>query len=185
MKQEFTPDKWTKKLIDLLLDIAKIAQKENKKYYIGGGFSIYLTLGKILRNHEDIDFYPDKKDKQWWKNWFIKKGYKIIRGEWMNNYPDAYYLTNDKGEYFADVYPIKIFDNGSIGMLNKNGKYGVWEGKSWIEVKKVAFQKTSVFVENPKSVIEQKLEWSQRNKKPLSQKHEEDIEIYNKYVNTT
>lgn len=105
-------DKWTLTLEGLLLDIAKTAQETNKKYYIGGGFAIDLTVGKLTRSHEDIDFHPEEKDTNFWKDWFKGRGYIISRDPDMEDYPNAFLPTNENKDYFGDVYPARFEEDG-------------------------------------------------------------------------
>lgn len=175
-------DPWTLKLEALLVDIATAARENNKRYYFGGGFAIDLNLGKLTRAHEDLDFYPEEKDTEWWKEWFKSKGFIISKDSDMANYPNAFLLTNENNDYFADVYPVRIEKSGEISMLRKDSTHGTWEGKSFKEVRHVDYKNTSVYVENPATVIKQKLKHASEHQAPLSEKHKLDIENYEKYL---
>jgi hypothetical protein len=171
-------DPWTLQLEKLLLQIAQTAKEQNKKYYFGGGFAIDLSFGEITRKHEDLDFYPMEEDINWWKVWFQKNGFLISRDPDMRDFPHAFLPTNKNNDYFADVYPIKIGEQGEIMMLWKDGHYGIWKGKSYFDNKKVVYKDVSVYIENPSQVIQQKLDYAQEHAIELSEKHQHDITLY-------
>lgn len=174
-------DPWTLKLEGLLLEIAREAQREHKKYYVGGGFAIDLSIGKITRPHEDLDFYPMESDTDFWKNWFKKKGFIISKDPDMLDYPKSFLPTNEQKDYFSDVYPVTIGENGEISMLYKDGSQKVWEGKSWNEVQLVKYKGAPVFIENPETVLSQKLEYIKEHGGELSDKHKHDFKILGRY----
>jgi hypothetical protein len=123
-QQEQEIDHWTQQLEALLLKIAHVAQEAGKRYYIGGGFAVDLTFGGLSRPHEDIDFHPMEEDTQWWKDWFTSQGYLISKDPDMNDYPYAFLPTNEKHDYFADVYPVKVgffrrLADAACGILKK------------------------------------------------------------------
>lgn len=159
-EQEQETDQWTQKLEALLLKIAHTAQEAEKRYYIGGGFAVDLTFGGISRPHEDIDFHPMEEDTQWWKDWFTSQGYIISEDPDMKDYPYAFLPTNEKHEYFADVYPVKVDKNGTISITHTPAYQGRpwWRGKSWKEVKQITYKGQKIKVENYKSVLQQKVE---------------------------
>ncbi len=151
-------DQWTYQLEALLLLIAATAQENNKRYYIGGGFAVDLTFGGLSRSHQDIDFHPMEDDTQWWKDWFASQGYIISKEPDMEDYPYAFLPTNEKHDYFADVYPLKVDQDGIISVTVTDRYTGRpwWEDKSWNEVKHINYKGQDVIVENYKSVLKQK-----------------------------
>jgi len=159
-QQKQVRDQWTQQLEALLLDIASTAQKAGKRYYIGGGFAVDLAFGGISCPHEDIDFAPMEEDAEWWKDWFRSKGYRISKDPDMNDYPYAFLVTNEKLEYFADVYPVRVEKDGTISVTHTPGYQGRpwWKGKSWNNVKQVGYKGQTIVVENYPSVLQQKVE---------------------------
>ncbi|HEV2662406.1 MAG TPA: hypothetical protein VGU68_17505, partial [Ktedonobacteraceae bacterium] len=153
-------DHWTYQLEALLLQIAATAQENNIHYYIGGGLAIDLTFGGLSRTHEDIDFHPLEEDTQWWKDWFVSQGDIVSKDPDMQDYPYAFLLMNERHDYFADVYPVKINLNGTITVTVANGFGGRpwWKGKSWNEVIAVNYKGQKIIVESYKSVLKQKEE---------------------------
>lgn len=188
--REYEIDQWTFQLEALLLQIAGAAQKHNKRYYIGGGFAIDLTFGGLSRPHGDLDFYPMEEDTQWWKDWFRSLGYIISKDTDMEDLPNAFSLLNERNDYFADVYPIAMGSSGEISMVVKEGTHevwdgmltikgtrGVWQGKSWNEVRNVNYKGQSIVVENYKTVLMQKEEYIKLHPgEVLSEKHLHDFE---------
>ena len=183
-------DQWTLQLESLLLRISEAAQKHDKQYYFGGGFAIDLTFGGLSRPHDDLDFYPMEEDTQWWRDWFRSRGYILAKDTDMEDLPNAFLLINENNEYFADVYPIAIGGKGEIsmavkegthaiwdGMLTIKGTRGIWQGKSWDEVRKVNYKGQSIAVENYKTVLTQKEEYIKIHPgEALSEKHLHDFE---------
>ena len=142
------------------MQIAATAQENSKQYYIGGGLAIDLTFGGFSRSHEDIDFHPLEEDTQWWKDWFIFQGYIVSKDPDMQDYPHAFLVTNERHDYFADVYPVNIDRDGIISVTVANAYVGRpwWKGKSWNEVTAVKYKGQVIIVENYKSVLKQKEE---------------------------
>jgi hypothetical protein len=159
-QQEQEIDEWTQKLEALLLKIALTAEKAGKSYYIGGGFAVDLIFGAISRPHEDIDFHPVEEDTQWWKDWFTSQGYSISKDPDMKDYPYAFLLTNEKHEYLADVYPVKIDKDGTISVTHTTAYQGRpwWKGKSWQDVQQIIYKGQKVKLEKHISVLQQKVE---------------------------
>ncbi|SRR5258708_2943820 len=178
-------DKKTLQLETLLLQISQIAQKNNKKYYFGGGFAIDLTFGGLSRSHEDLDFYPMAEDTNWWKDWFHSQGYIVSKDTDMENLVNAFSVLGNNNNYFADVYPVSVDNKGEISMLVKErtqevwdgmltiyGTRGLWEGKSWNEVKNVNYKGQTITVENYKTILLQKENYIKLHPgETLSKKH--------------
>jgi hypothetical protein len=173
-------DEWTLQLEKLLLEIATTASTENKQYYFGGGFSVDLSLGKLTRPHEDIDFHPLEKDTEYWKQWFLQRGFLLGQDPDMEKYPNAFLPTNERQDYFADVYPVTIGPNQEVTMVNQDGKIEVWPGKSYGNVQRVIYKGVPVFIESPESVLAQKAQYIKDNGGTLSDKHTHDFEILGK-----
>jgi hypothetical protein len=94
------------------------------------------------------------------KDWFRSQGYRISKDPDMNDFPSAFLLTNEKQEYFADVYPVRVEKDGTISVTHTSGYQGRpwWKGKSWNEVKQISYKGQAVVVENYPSVLQQKAE---------------------------
>jgi hypothetical protein len=176
-QQEQEIDHWTQQLEALLLKIAHVAQEAGKRYYIGGGFAVDLTFGGLSRPHEDIDFHPMEEDTQWWKDWFTSQGYLISKDPDMNDYPYAFLPTNEKHDYFADVYPVKVDENGTISVTHTPEYQGRpwWKGKSWKEVQLITYKGQRIAVEHVRTVLQQKKEHSQWHGGTPTGKHLHDF----------
>jgi len=70
-------DSKTKRLFELFLEISEIANKEKKLLLAQAGFAVGLAVGKVTRNHRDIDMLTFKKDIGWFKEYFASSGCKI------------------------------------------------------------------------------------------------------------
>lgn len=173
-------DDHTLELEQLLLEIATSASLHRKRYFIGGGFAIDLNFGKLTRGHDDIDFHPVEEDIDWWQRWFQNKRYIISKDPDMRDFPYAFLLKNEKNEYIADVYPVKIGIHGEIYMYESDDTYHVWDGKSWKKVNEVIYKGVSIYVEDAESVLNQKIEHSHKHNLPLEEKHKHDLRLYGK-----
>ncbi len=177
---KFEPNDYTKELEALLLDIAKTAAAEGKRYYLGGGFGIDIQYGQLTRDHEDLDFHPDEKDTQFWKNWFKDKGFIISKDPDMEDYPNSFLPTNDNKDYIADVYPVTFESDGRISMLYIDGSQGVWDGKDWRTNKEISYKGVPIWVEDYKNILEQK-----RHGGPMTEKHLHDFKLFNEDPETS
>lgn len=146
-------DKLTSKLVHLLLVIAKAGNENNKEYFIGGGFAIDLTVGKITRKHHDIDFHPMLEDFPWWRDWFLNQGLDVKKKP-ESDFPDVYHVFDKKGIFMVDMWPFRLVSDQL--MINKEG-VEVDANRHWSETRIVNFQNTKVRIENPKRVLEQKM----------------------------
>ena len=103
----------------------------------------------------------------------------------MKDFPNAFLVTDKKGYYVADVYPIKIGNKGEITMLWKDGSHGVWKGKSWYEVRIVKYKGQDVIVENYKTVLTQKRNHMKEHKGEKMRKRDfHDFSLFNKKSET-
>lgn len=190
MSQQFADyppvtDEWTLRLEKLLLEIAGNADKAGKRYFLGCGFGLDVLLGRLTRSHEDLDIFPLEEDVGWWQAWFKSKGFIIDKDPDMVPYPFAFWPTNEQHEYFADVYPVKIAEDGEVSVtctqLDKVRPW--WETKNWNEVQPVIYKGVQIHVENPRSIIFQKLGHTTFHKEELAGKHLHDVELYNRFFN--
>lgn len=164
MKNNLSPakkiDVYTHSLFDLVLQIAQTAQKYDKQYFIGGGVAIDLSLGKITRNHHDIDFHPLLEDFDWWKRWFKKQGYTTEEPA-DEDFEETCHVLNLNGDNVVDLWPMKLI-NGKAFCKYK-GKY-TNTSRYWHETRLVVFENTKINVENPKRILEQKIRQAKKGK---------------------
>lgn len=146
-------DDYTKDLFEILKEIAKTAEINSKKYFIGGGIAIEVFKGKIARNHHDIDFHPLLKDYTWWKDWFVKKGYTIEEPA-SDDFEETCHVKDINDEDIIDMWPFKV--ENDICLIKHNGKY-TNGNRHWNEIQTVAFDSVNITIENPQRVLEQKL----------------------------
>jgi len=76
-KINFVKDQKTKRQLAMIKKIFQVAQNQDKFIFIKGGWNIDLSFGRPTRHHKDIDFHFNKKDKNFWKKWFKKRGFMI------------------------------------------------------------------------------------------------------------
>lgn len=165
-------DDETLSLMDLAGEIAKIATKEDKKYFIGGGLAIDLSLGKISRNHHDIDFHPLLADLSWWIEWFKNYGLVVKKIE-GSEFPETFNIFDQKGEMVVDLWPMDL--KKGVLFINQGGKY-VDAGRHWEETRVCNFNGVAFRIENPQRVLEQKLRHEKQGQ-PLRDQDRHDLEL--------
>lgn len=144
---------YTNKLIDLAVKMAKVAAENDKQYFIGGGLAIDLSIGRITRDHHDIDFHPMLVDGLWWKEWFEGQGY-VVKDQVDLNFTEVFKVKDKDDNSIVDMWPFKL-DKGTL-LIKYKGKY-VDAGRHWEEIRMVVFRGTRIYIENPERVLEQKI----------------------------
>jgi len=145
-------NEYTRQLEGLVMKIARAAKENKKEYLIGGGLAIDLSLGKISRNHHDIDFHPMLDDYSWWIKWFKDRGYKV-RNRRDHKFPETWWVYNSNEEAIVDMWPFQL-KNGIL-LINQEGKY-LDAGRHWEETKLINYKNIDIRIENPLRVLEQK-----------------------------
>lgn len=145
-------DQYTRHLEILLMKIAQSAKENGKDYFIGGGLAIDLSLGKMSRNHHDIDFHPMLEDASWWIKWFKDKGYEV-KNRQDPEFPETWNVFNSNNEAIIDMWPLRLESETSL--INHNGEY-TDSGRHWEETKLVKYKDVDIKIENPERVLEQK-----------------------------
>jgi len=164
----------TQKLLDLLLKIASTAKDNNKDYFIGGGFAIDLSVGKITRNHHDIDFHPMLKDYSWWQTWFKDQNYQVDDHA-NENFTEISKIIDEKGKEIVDMWPFKLVKDKLL--IKYQGIY-IDSERCWSETRTVVFQGVEVVIENPLRVLHQKLRHAKKGQK-LRPQDIHDIKLLN------
>jgi|GEM_PF-2014490 len=140
-------DSFTLQLENLALNIARHAHKHNRKYVIGSGLAIDFYLGRISRNHYDIDFHPLFNDVGWWLEWFRSQGYTVIERE-EKKVGLVYEIKSVNNELLVDFWPI--------------AKDVVWKDEN---VKTVIYKNTPLIIEDPNTVLASKIKYANEHYK--------------------
>jgi len=152
---------YTKRLFRLAIDIAKAAKENRKEYFIGGGLAIDFSIGRITRNHHDIDFHSMLIDAMWWKKWFEDNGYKV-KGGVNPKFTEIFGIENNDGETIVDMWPFKL--EGEKLMIRHQGKY-IDSERHWEETRGVNYEGVNIRIENPDRVLDQKLRHIKKGEK--------------------
>lgn len=177
----FTPNARTRLLLDLAIRIAEAADEHQKRYYVGSGFAIDLSLGRLSRDHDDIDLVVDVIDAEWWRSLFASWGFDIGRDTYMAYFPDAFSVAQnpkDEDDYLIEVWPMEYRRDGSLyppHMADHPGREW-WAEKRWADVRRGAFSGGVILVEDPHTAIDQKLEHVRHHREALAPKHVHDLE---------
>ena len=114
-------DEFTLSLESLALKIAKAAKENSKKYVFSGGMAIEFYVGRITRNHHDVDFHPLRKDVAWWKEWFENSGYTVNKKH-DKEAGEVFEVKGIKGELVVDMWPTPLGeDRGEVKIVNYKG----------------------------------------------------------------
>lgn len=154
-------NKYTIDLVDLVVKIARTAAENQKEYFIGGGFAIDLSLGRITRDHHDIDFHPMLEDSIWWSEWFEDQGYEVIEKA-DPKFTEVFKVKDQSGKAVVDMWPFKL-DKGRL-LIKHEDEYADSK-RHWKETRTVFYKSTPFKIENPERVLEQKLRHAKRGQK--------------------
>ncbi|MBU0569240.1 class I tRNA ligase family protein, partial [Patescibacteria group bacterium] len=92
---------------ELLLTLAKEANKAEKKLIIQGGWAVYLQVGEEFRDFEDLDLIVMEDELDWWKRSLASRGLKI-----SNMFPEGkskdFYFQATKKDVHVDVSVIRL-----------------------------------------------------------------------------
>lgn len=77
--------------LKIIKEIINNAEIENKSIFVKGGWNIDLSYGKQTREHGDIDFHYDLRDKKYWRKFFEARGYST------NKQDDWYTIFKNNG----------------------------------------------------------------------------------------
>ena len=152
-KSDASFDQLTNNIVLLAKKIAIVADKNNKKYFFGEGLAIDFSVGKITRNHHDIDFHPTLKDYDWWKEWFKSQGYSIEEPA-NEDFPETCHVVDNNSENIVDLWPF-VFEK-NMCVINYKGKY-VNANRYPSENIKITYEGMNIEIENPQRVLDQKL----------------------------
>lgn len=172
-------DAWTLRLEELLLEMAQHANAHRRQYFVGGGFAIDLSFGRLTRRHADIDFHPMEQDIDWWQIWFVNQGFRMGKDPDKRDFPHAFLVIDDEGRTLVDVHPVKIERGGEIFQYEMYGGHAKWEGKHWNNIEIVNYKGVDVHLERAESVLHQRVTHSQKYNKPLSAQHKHDQKLMN------
>ncbi len=165
-------DEETLGIFSLAKEIAIAAKESGKRYHMGGGIAIDLSVGNITRNHHDIDFHPELADLDWWLAWLKKHDLNPIRIE-DSPFPETFKVRNKSGSAVVDLWPFRLTDG--VLVFNQNGEY-VDTGKKWDETRTVEFQGVEFRIENPLRVLDQKT-YDFRHGKPMREQDIHDFKL--------
>lgn len=99
-----------------LLLVSEFADKHNKTLLCQAGFAVDLAVGKLTRNHEDLDLITLEEEIEDFRNYFKNQGFKI--GCLKSNDPGLTF-TFEKNLVHGDMDTIRI-DGEEIS--DKGGK---------------------------------------------------------------
>ena len=103
--ETFKPNETTKKQLELIKLVFLTADEHNKFIFLKGGWNIDLSYGKITREHEDVDFHYNVRDKIFWQEWYSNKGFT------KNPQTNFYTIYNSPDDYHVDMGGLELDKN--------------------------------------------------------------------------
>lgn len=127
----------------ILLELANIANKNNKKLFIQGGWAVAIQVGKGFRENEDLDILILDRDLEWWKKELQTLGLKLstMFSEGKN---ETYYFQAIKQDTHIDIGVIKVENDKVISLAEKTPKEYNFSFKDLFEKK--TFENTPIWV---------------------------------------
>lgn len=125
----------------LLTIIERIAEEsKNKKYIVGGGISLAISFGKLIRCHKDLDLYILKEDLNFWKDFFQKFNLTTKNNSWNDNY---YVFDKNNYKLIDLMFKIPNFEGKVLDDVPTLNKYNVMV----LDPEIVKIQKLDIFPE--------------------------------------
>ena len=97
-------------------EIIKIAEDNNLKLYIDGGWGVDALLGEVTRSHNDIDLFLEKVEYHKFIALIRDKGFSEKVMEYTMNY---HTIWADKTDRIIGSHCFKIINDNLIDMMGK------------------------------------------------------------------
>lgn len=165
-------------LNNLLLEIIKTSQKYGKKFFVSGGFALDIEIGKITRNHDDLDLHPMERDILCWKRWFKKKGFKIRYNIEIKDKTKAFVAHSPDSQFYVDMYGVRVSENGKLSSA-ESGRRHDWAGTTWQQtVKRKTWQQKKVNILHYQGILWLKKQTAKKKKGVLRKKDWHDLKLF-------
>ena len=172
-------NKKTTSLNDLLLEIIKAAEKNRKRLFVTGGFALEIEVGRLTRNHDDLDLQPMEEDITWWKKWFKNKGFRVGYNDGIKDKTKAFMAHSHDSSFYADMYGVKVAKDGALSSAER-GKRHNW-GSTWQKViKQKAWRGKKVYVIEYSTVLWLKKETVRKGQGKIRKKDIHDFKLFKK-----
>lgn len=170
----------TKKLNKLLLEIIEVSKEFEKKFFVAGGFALDIEVGRLTRNHDDLDLHPLEKNITWWKKWFRKKGFKIDYNPEIKDKTKAFVAYSPDDEFYVDMYGVKVGRKGKL-FSAESGKRHDWAGTTWQgTVKTKDWQGRKVNILHHEGILWLKKKTVKKQSSKLRKKDIHDLKLFEK-----
>jgi len=128
-----------------IIDMVQFIAEQNRPYFVGGGFALVFSYGKIYRCHGDIDLFFLPEDRNFWLSKLDKYGISFIENTDRNGNPIIRMSTPDarrwigdikfvsKGDLAEDGLPHRVHTNyiGQWVIPTHDPEYNQWQ-KNWM-----------------------------------------------------
>ncbi len=142
-------------LKETLLTLIDLANKNNKKLMIFGGWAVEMHVGKPFRGHEDIDIAVLEEDFSWWKEQVGKLGFAIKMYPPEEDMNDAFACIAEKDGMVIDMAAVRVCPDRKLTWIDE--KEPVVSDKTFEDYyEQVQFEGRQVWVVNKQILIESK-----------------------------
>jgi len=172
-----TVDKTTESLNTTLLEMLSVSEAANKTIFISGGFAIDIAVGRLTRNHDDIDAHPLEVDISWWKSWFKSKGFSIRYVDKIKDHSKAFVAYSPDQSYHVDMFGVKLNAEGKLSSA-EGGLRHDWSINPYGRERITAtWQSHNVTIFDPVGILWLKRDTARRNNTELRAKDIQDIKL--------
>jgi len=129
IRPKFVQNKLDKDCLENLLEIIRMAKKDNKRLIVGGGWIVDAYLGLRIRNHTDIDMYVPYREVDYWQKYFLGRHFVVNNHKGLNK-DERYYksfsfqVPKEQKYLWVDVVGIGIERGQMFDM--EEGKKEFW-----------------------------------------------------------
>jgi hypothetical protein len=127
-----------------LIDLVQFIAEQGRPYFVGGGFALVFSYGKIYRCHGDVDLFFLPEDKNFWLSKISSRGIALLENLDRSGKPIVRMVGTDerwmgdikfvsKGDLAEDGLPHRVQTNhiGQWVIPTHDPEYNQWQ-KNWM-----------------------------------------------------
>lgn len=102
-----------------LVTIVQFVAEQNKPYFIGGGFALVFSSGKIYRCHKDIDIFFLPEDKEFWLRKISTLGIQLLENTDRTGRPIIRMVLEGDKKWVGDIKFVSREDLADDGLPHR------------------------------------------------------------------
>ncbi len=106
-------------LKETLLKLIDLANQNNKKLMLFGGWAVEMHVGKPFRDHEDIDIAVMEEDFDWWKEQVQKLDFEIKLYPPKEEMNDNFACFAEKDGMIIDMAAVRVDAEGKLTWIDE------------------------------------------------------------------